>query len=99
MVLHWPFRHPASFCGHEDGHWVKGPFVPNTPPALAPDWKLEKRTKRGFLGRFCQGDPLFATRGCLRLRYGLRCWGVRSCNMSMNVTVVVFSLEFVSPSR
>ncbi|CAJ1413400.1 unnamed protein product, partial [Effrenium voratum] len=48
MVLHWPFRHPASFCGHEDGHWVKGPFVPNTPPGEFPlPFRVQCRTLAG----------------------------------------------------
>eukprot|EP00435_Cladocopium_sp_Y103_P015328 s458_g3.t1 len=36
MVLHWPFQHPATFCGDQGGEWSKGPFVPNLPPGEFP---------------------------------------------------------------
>ena len=24
IVLHWPFQHPATFCGDQSGEWSKG---------------------------------------------------------------------------
>ncbi|CAE7783671.1 unnamed protein product [Symbiodinium pilosum] len=33
VMVQWPFRHPANFCGvDESGDWIKGPYTPGTPP-------------------------------------------------------------------